>query len=581
MSLPVGSAAPPHEDIDDLRRRLVEAEETIEAIRSGAVDAFVVEDEGGQRIYTLQTADRPYRVLVETMQQGAATLSADGLVLFCNPRLATLLGRGRERLMGAAFEALVPPAQRDAIAELLRHGSLRVVEREFALLRDDGPTVPVLLTVSPLPAEAAAAICVLVTDLTEHQHYEELRLAQEALREADRRKDEFLATLAHELRNPLAPIRNALEVLVRQAEQDAPSQAMHELIKRQLAQMVRLIDDLLDVSRITLGKLQLRRQRVALSDVIEQAIETCRPNIESAGHHLTIDLPAGPIWVDADATRLAQVFANLLNNACKYTDAGGQLGVRAGRDECDSGPSWAWVSVQDNGIGIAPEFLPRLFDQFSQVEASAERSGGGLGVGLSLANSLIQMHGGSISAHSEGPGRGSTFVVRLPMALDARTAAPKVSHGAAAPATARRILVVDDNRDNTDSLALLLQMQGHEARTAYDGVDGVELADRWRPDVVLLDIGMPRCDGYDACRLIRSRPWGADTLLIAQTGWGREIDKRRASGVGFDAHLVKPVDCGQLADLVEALLARREAGRVGAVGNRVEGGTPLGELLGK
>ena len=569
MSQAIGPAAPPHEDIDDLRRRLMEAEETIEAIRSGAVDAFVVEDEGGQRIYTLQTADRPYRVLVETMQQGAATLGTDGLVLFCNPRLATLLGRTRERLMGAAFEALVPPAQRDAIAELLRRGSLGVVEREFALLRDDGATVPVLLTVSPLPAEAAAAICVLVTDLTEHQHYEELRLAQAALREADRRKDEFLATLAHELRNPLAPIRNALEVLVRQAEQDAPSHAMHELIDRQLAQMVRLIDDLLDVSRITLGKLQLRRQRVALSAVIEQAVETCRPNIESAGHHLTVDLPAEPIWVDADATRLAQVFANLLNNACKYTDAGGRLRVCAGRDESAAGQASAWVSVQDNGIGIAPEFLPRLFDQFSQVEASMERSGGGLGVGLSLANTLIEMHGGSISAHSEGPDRGSTFVVRLPLALDARTAAPQVPHGASPPAPGRRILVVDDNRDNTDSLALLLQLEGHEARTAYDGVDGVELADRWRPDVVLLDIGMPRRNGYDACRLIRSRPWGAEPVLIAQTGWGQDVDKRRASGEGFDAHVVKPVDCGELLNLIEALLARREAGRVGAVDDRL------------
>jgi CheY-like chemotaxis protein len=225
--------------------------------------------------------------------------------------------------------------------------------------------------------------------------------------------------------------------------------------------------------------------------------------------------------------------------------------------------------VQDNGIGIAPEFLPRLFDQFSQVEASMERSGGGLGVGLSLANTLIEMHGGSISAHSEGPDRGSTFVVRLPLALDARTAAPQVPHGASPPAPGRRILVVDDNRDNTDSLALLLQLEGHEARTAYDGVDGVELADRWRPDVVLLDIGMPRRNGYDACRLIRSRPWGAEPVLIAQTGWGQDVDKRRASGEGFDAHVVKPVDCGELLNLIEALLARREAGRVGAVDDRL------------
>lgn len=557
MSQAGGSATAPCEDLAELRRRLAEAEETIDAIRSGTVDAFVVQDAGAERIYTLQTADRPYRVLVETMQQGAATLGADGLVLFCNPRLATLLGRSRERLTGTAFEALLPPAQRESIAELLSHGASHVVEREVALLRDDGEAVPVLLTVSPLPAEAAAAICVLVTDLTEHQHYQELRQAQDALRDADRRKDEFLATLAHELRNPLAPIRNALHVLARQAEPTTTAHAMRAVIERQLSQMVRLIDDLLDVSRITLGKLQLRRERVALSAVIEQAVETCRPNIESAGHGLNIELPTQPITVDADAMRLAQVFANLLNNACKYTDAGGRLAVRAGCD--DSGQ--AWVSVQDNGIGIAPEFLPRLFEKFSQVQTSLERSRGGLGVGLSLARSLIELHGGSITAHSDGSGRGSTFVVRLPLALDACPAAPQAPCGASAAAT-RRILIVDDNRDNTDSLAMMLQIDGHEVRTAYDGIDGIELAERWRPEVVLLDIGMPRCNGYEACRQIRSRPWGSGPVLIAQTGWGQDNDKRRAIDEGFDAHVTKPIDLAALVGLIEALLARREAARV-------------------
>ena len=270
-------------EVDELRRKLEEAEETIDAIRSGAVDAFVVEDTNGERIYTLQTADRPYRVLVESMQQGALTLSAEGLVLFCNARLAALLQRPRERLTGSAFDTLVPASERAAIVELLRRGSVSTCESETIMTRDDGTSVPVLLTVSALPPEAAAAICVLVTDLTEHQHYEELRQAQAALREADRRKDEFLATLAHELRNPLAPIRNAVQVLRMGATSDPQLHSMRELIERQLTQMVRLIDDLLDVSRITLDKLELRKERVALAAVVAQAIETCRPNIEAGG----------------------------------------------------------------------------------------------------------------------------------------------------------------------------------------------------------------------------------------------------------------------------------------------------------
>ncbi|HEV3263804.1 MAG TPA: ATP-binding protein, partial [Gemmataceae bacterium] len=296
-------------------------------------------------------------------------------------------------------------------------------------------------------------------------------------------------------------------------------------------------------------KLELRRERVPLAAVVGSAVETSRPLIEHLGHELTVTLPDQPVLVDADRTRLAQVFCNLLNNSAKYMDRGGHIRLTAVRDGSD-----VLVSVKDTGIGIAAEQLPRIFQMFSQVEGSLERSQGGLGIGLTLVKRLVEMHGGSIEARSEGPGRGAEFVLRLPAAVGAAGPPPAGGNGeAAAPKSSLRILIVDDNRDSADSLVMLLRLMGNDTRTAYDGQQGVDVAGEFRPDVALLDIGLPKLDGYEACRRIRGEPWGKNVVLVAVTGWGQEEDRRRSHEAGFDYHMVKPVDPDALMKLLAGL----------------------------
>jgi signal transduction histidine kinase/CheY-like chemotaxis protein len=390
-------------------------------------------------------------------------------------------------------------------------------------------------------------------------HAEATRKAEAALREseqryreiaakaedADRRKDEFLATLAHELRNPLAPIGNAL-ALTEYADGDQHiQQQAHETIQRQFGQMVRLVDDLLDVGRITRDKLELRRERVELASVIHQAIETCRSLADSMGHTLLVDLPAEPIWVYADPVRLAQVFINLLNNACKFSEAGATISIGAERDGDE-----VVVRVKDTGIGIAPDKLESIFEMFEQVDKSLERTRGGLGIGLTLVKRLVELHGGRISVRSEGPGRGSEFIVRLPVVKGAAAAADGVAKPVGANAQSRRILVADDNQDAARSLALLLKHRGHVVETAFDGAEAIKKAESWRPEVMLLDLGMPEMNGYEVCRSIRQRPWGRGIRIVALTGWGQERDRQNTRDAGFDAHLVKPVDVGLLGEVL-------------------------------
>jgi PAS domain S-box-containing protein len=375
--------------------------------------------------------------------------------------------------------------------------------------------------------------------------------AEEALKEADRRKDEFLATLAHELRNPLAPLRNGLQVMKLTGDQGGAVEQARRMMERQLGQMVRLIDDLLDVSRISRGKLDLRTERAELAQVVQHAVETSRPLVEACGHTLRVHLPAEPVYVDGDVTRLAQVFANLLNNAAKYTDPGGRLWLTVGRE----GPD-AVVRVRDTGVGIPADMLTRVFEMFTQVDRSLERAQGGLGIGLSLVKGLVEKHGGSVAAHSDGPGRGSEFVVRLPAAVRApaegRAAPPHPGDGAGG----RRILVVDDNRDAAASLATLLGVMGNQTRTGHDGLQALEVGEAFRPEVIFLDIGMPRLNGYEAARRIRQSAWGAGVVLVALTGWGQEDDRRRSHEAGFNFHLVKPVEPAALEALLAGLPAQ-------------------------
>jgi PAS domain S-box-containing protein len=381
------------------------------------------------------------------------------------------------------------------------------------------------------------------------------------LRDADERKNQFLAILAHELRNPLAPVRNALELIRRDPSDAAMMQRSIGMMDRQVRHLVRLIDDLMDVSRITRGQFALRREPTTLATVLETALETCRVAIDAAGHRLTISLPSDAVGLDADPTRLAQVFSNLIGNAAKYTPGGGRIWLEAERRGTDR----VIVRVRDNGVGIPPAAIGSIFEIFTQVGDALERPNGGLGIGLSLVRGLVEMHGGSVTARSAGLGRGSEFTVELP-ALPIALPAPAASGGApertaVAPC---RILIVDDNEDAAASLSMLIQRRDHVTRVAHDGAEAVRVAAEFRPDIAFLDIGLPKLNGYEVGRAIRSQAWGRAVFLIALTGWGQDEDKRLAAESGFDLHLVKPIDPSSLDDLIRS--ARRRQGGADAAG---------------
>ncbi len=480
-----------------------------------------------------------------------AILSKDlqGRIRSWNIAAERLFGYSADEAIGQPVMMLIPEGLRDEEPEILARiaSGQRIEHYETVRQRKDGSLVEISLTVSPVFDSAGRVVGAskIARDISQRKRH------QEALAEAERRKDEFLATLAHELRNPLAPLRNALGILKQIRDQPAAVDQTRELMERQLGQMVRLIDDLLDVSRISRGRLELRIERVELAAVVQQAIETCRPLAESAGHELIVVVPPEPVYVNADPVRLAQVFSNLLSNACKFTEPGGRIQLTAGQHGSN-----AVVSVRDTGAGIGSDELEAIFEMFSQVDKTLERSQGGLGLGLSLAKRLAELHGGTIEAHSEGHGLGSEFTVRLPILADTPEAEPRSTAAAGSfipDMPPRRILVVDDSLDSAESLSMLLRIHGDDTRTARDGVEAIELAQQFRPDVVLLDIGLPRMNGYDVCRRIRKQPWGSGMILIALTGWGQAEDKRRAQDAGFDEHMVKPVDPAMLMNLLASL----------------------------
>jgi signal transduction histidine kinase len=370
------------------------------------------------------------------------------------------------------------------------------------------------------------------------------------LQETDRRKDQFLATLAHELRNPLAPIATAAKILQRKAVEDPDIQLAQRVIDRQSAHLTRLVEDLLDLSRISRNKLELRPERTELSTVVQAALETSRPIIEQADHELIVSLPDTPIYVDADIVRLSQVFTNLLNNGAKFTQRGGQISLSVEADE-----DTIAVKIRDTGIGILPEHLPRIHEPFYQLDAPIEKAQGGLGIGLTLVWQLVEMHHGTVTVHSEGPDRGSEFVVRLPRAKSPEPQRSDDRRSRRHAEHARRILIVDDNHDSADAAALILQLDGHDVRTVYNGHDALIAAEEFKPHAVLLDIGMPQLSGYEVAQRMRKEPWGKNLLLIAQTGWGQEEDIRQCHEAGFDHHFTKPIDFQKLKELfVESMV---------------------------
>jgi PAS domain S-box-containing protein len=490
--------------------------------------------------------------ILEHLPVGVGLMDLEGRVVLSNAMLRRFVPElipsrdvnrmDRWHAFDASGRPLFPedwPSERALRGETVRPGS------EFTFRDDDGRETWFLTSAVPHrgPDGEVIGAIVALQDITVQKE------AHAALRAADRRKDEFLATLAHELRNPLAPIRNAVQILKAKGSQDPDSRWVPELVDRQLQHMSRLLEDLLDVSRIAHDKLELRKQRIELSEVIHTAIETCRPHLDGAGHELTVSLPSRSIYLEADPVRLAQVFSNLLSNAAKYTHASGHIHLTAEwRDNTLT------VAVKDDGIGISAEMLPRVFEIFSQGDRAVERSQGGLGLGLSLVRGLLDLHGGRVEARSDGAGKGSEFIVHLPLLDETVTHAPPsrieaVREGAGR----RRLLIVDDFRDSADSLAVLMKLLGHEVHTAYDGNEAIERAAALLPEVIVLDIGMPRPDGVDVCRHIRRQPWGREMTLIALTGWGRADDRRRTEDAGFNHHLVKPLDLEALTTLLASL----------------------------
>jgi PAS domain S-box-containing protein len=499
-----------------------------------------------------------YRMAVESVQDYAIfALDPEGKVASWNPGAEHLLGYGKEEIFGresANFftpedrERGVPPQELRTAAEKGRASDDRWHVRKdgtyfFAsgittALRDDQGTLQGFIKI--------------MRDRTDRKRLEEeLHNRAEALARADREKDEFLAVLAHELRNPLAPVFYALRLLDEKPLEDPQRWYLRRIVDRQMRRLARLIDDLLDISRIRTGKVELRKERIELSGAVSHAVDIVRPLCEDRGITLTVDLPTEPVWLEADATRLEQVLSNLLSNAVKFTQDKGSISVTAEREARE-----IVLRVKDTGVGIAPDLLPRIFDLFIQGDRSLDRARDGLGIGLTLSQKLVELHGGTIEAHSAGVGTGSEFIIRLPILLETKRPDAEPARIAGSAAQSLRILVVDDSEDTADTMGTLLEMAGHAIQIAHSGPAALEAAATFQPDVVLLDIGLPGLDGYQVAERLRADPTMEGVTLIAASGYGQEEDRRRSMEAGIDRHLVKPVDLKELQDLL-AMVARR------------------------
>jgi len=487
----------------------------------------------------LQQSEQRFARFMQHLPGLAWIKDMQGRYVFANDSAARVFRTPRAELYGKTDGDIFPPETAAQFKEndrrALESGAgLSLIE---TLEHDDGVLRSSLVNKFTMMGSDSQTVLIggIAIDITDRLQ------AEEALKEADRRKNEFLATLAHELRNPLAPIRNALHILRMPRVDAATVRRSREMMERQVHHLVRLVDDLLDVSRVMRGNIELRKERVELATVVARAVETAQPLIEAQGHELTVSLPPDSLPLDADPVRLAQVVGNLLTNSAKYTEANGKISLTAEREGTD-----AVLRVRDTGIGIAPDMLPHIFELFVQADHSSTKAQGGLGIGLTLVKNLVEMHHGSVEAHSAGLGRGSEFVIRLPLMPQEERQRVENDNGEAPHESARslghRLLVVDDNRDAADSLAMLLRLQGHEVRVAYDGPAALEVLKGYRPALVFLDIGMPGMDGYELARRLRQQPGLENVRLAALTGWGQQEDRRRTAEAGFDHHLVKPVE---------------------------------------
>ena len=507
----------------------------------------------------MRRSETRYRRLYEAAKDGILILDAGSArITDANPFIAELLGYAQANLVGKELWQIgfFKDIDENKAAMRTLQETHYIRYEDLPLKTTDGRLIDVEFVSNVYTEGAQQVIQCNVRDITERKRLEDrARRYADELQESDRHKNEFLAMLGHELRNPLAPIRNALHIMRLTAGDSPAVQSVAQMMERQVAQMVRLVDDLLDVSRVSRGTIELRKETVDLASIINNAVEASRPMCESMGHRLAVTLPPQPVWLDADPSRLVQVVGNLLNNACKFTERGGRIGLSVAQED-----GQAVIRVRDSGVGIGADQLPQVFDLFMQVDRSLGRSVSGLGLGLTLVKSLVEIHGGTVQAHSAGLGQGSEFVVRLPMLATVTKAPPKPVAAEPAGQRAQRVLVVDDNQDAAQSLATLLQLSGFETTTVYDGLDAVAAAHEFRPDVALLDIGLPSLNGFEVAAKLRQQPGGAAMVLVALTGWGQEQDRRKSSEAGFDHHMVKPVDIDDLmkllADLPLAVLAR-------------------------
>jgi len=503
----------------------------------------------------LAQAEERMRSVVNHVVDGIISIDERGTVSTFNPAAERIFGYSAAEVVGSNVNILMPEpyhGEHDRyLANYLETGHAKIIGigREVIGRRKDGSTFPMELAISAFHIGARPHFTGIVRDIAERKQLEgELRRRLDDLAEADRQKNEFLAMLAHELRNPLAPMRNALHIMKMPGADAGTVKTSRDMMERQMHQLVRLVDDLLDVSRIIRGKIDLRCEQVDLAVVVARAVETAQPVVDAHGHELSVSLPDPPVLVQADPVRLSQVIANLLTNAAKYTDKAGRIYLSAEREG-----EGAAIRVRDAGLGISAEFLPHVFDLFAQGDRSLARSQGGLGIGLTLVKRLVEMHGGRVSATSAGENQGSEFTVHLPALAHAQLAqeAGPGAYPRTTDALRKRVLVVDDNVDAADSIAMILRMSGYDVRCVYDGHSVLQVAGAYHPDVIVLDIGLPGMSGYDVARQLRQEPQFRETPLVAVTGYGQDEDRRQSREAGFDYHLTKPVD----PDALQALVA--------------------------
>ncbi len=517
-------------DVEALRQRLEEAEETLRAIRHGDVDALVVADGGSERVYTLRSADAPYRALVEQMQEGAAALDLAGIVVYCNQRFAELVSQPMESVIGAPVDGFVERADRLVLQRLVAAGSGKLRTR---IPQRDDPPRDAQIAISTVMLDGVEHRTMVVTDITS---------LVKAQRES-RSKDEFLAMLAHELRNPLGAMSGAIEVLRLAELTDARGIRARDVLVRQVSHVARLVDDLLDVGRVVTGKIVLETAPVDWAEIVLASVAAMAAH---RGMQPRVDVSATPVWALADPVRLEQITNNLLANALKFTPADRAIRVFVGPEQ-----GRAVLRVADEGIGIDSELLPKIFDLFVQGDASGDRARGGLGLGLTLVRQLVELHGGTVEALSPGRNQGATFEVRIPaIPAPAGDMHHRRSDAALAP---QRVLIIDDHDDAREMCRLALEARGHEVFAAADGPEGLHLLRSARPDVAIVDIGLPGMDGYEVAQHMRADPAGRDILLIALTGYGFPEDRARTRDAGFDRHLVKPTPPQDLLREVESL----------------------------